>query len=197
MTAAKAAETVHVALGERSYDILIGPGLLDDAGLHVAAVLPGARAAIVTDGNVARHHLENVASSLTVNGIDSSVISLPAGEPTKRFEVLQEVVYKILDAKLERGDVVIALGGGVIGDLAGFAAAIVRRGMNFVLDADQPACPGRFVGRRQDRHQRPARQEPDRRLLPAAPRAGRHGGARHLAETRIPRPVMPRSSNTG
>jgi len=130
MTAA--AETVHVALGERSYDILIGPGLLETAGDHVSAVLPGTRAAIVTDENVAKHHLATVTGSLKKSGIDAAEIGLPAGEPTKRFEMLQDVVYKILDARLERGDVVIALGGGVIGDLAGFAAAIVRRGMQFV-----------------------------------------------------------------
>ncbi|MFZ2099372.1 MAG: 3-dehydroquinate synthase [Oricola sp.] len=126
------AETVNVALGDRSYDILIGPGLLADAGRHVAAVLPGARAAIVTDENVAAHHLATVRESLAGSSIGSTDIVLPAGEPTKRFEMLQEVVYKVLDARLERGDVVIALGGGVIGDLAGFAAAIVRRGMQFV-----------------------------------------------------------------
>jgi 3-dehydroquinate synthase len=102
-------------------------------------------------------------------------IVLPAGEPSKRFETLQDVVYRILDARLERGDAVIALGGGVIGDLAGFAAAVVRRGMQFVQMPTTPAGAGRFLGRRQDRHQRAARQEPDRRLLPAAPGARRHG----------------------
>ncbi len=130
MTAA--AETVHVALGERSYDILIGPGLLENAGDHVSTVLPGIRAAIVTDENVAKHHLATVTASLRKAGIEAAEIILPAGEPTKRFEMLQDVVYRILDARLERGDAVIALGGGVIGDLAGFAAAVVRRGMQFV-----------------------------------------------------------------
>ncbi|GAB4350725.1 MAG: 3-dehydroquinate synthase [Oricola sp.] len=132
MTAHHAAETVSVELGDRSYDILIGPGLLADAGRHVAAVLPGIRAAVVTDGNVARFHLATVLESLAGAGIEAVEIVVPAGEPSKRFETLQDVVYRILDAKLERGDAVIALGGGVIGDLAGFAAAIVRRGMQFV-----------------------------------------------------------------
>jgi 3-dehydroquinate synthase len=121
----------HVALGDRSYDILIGPGLLADAGDHVAAVLPGIRAAIVTDENVAKHHLATVMQALPGRHRGGEIV-LPAGEPTKRFEMLQDVVYRILDARLERGDAVIALGGGVIGDLAGFAAAIVRRGMQFV-----------------------------------------------------------------
>jgi len=132
MTATEAAETVRVELGDRSYDILIGPGLLADAGRHVAAVLPGIRAAVVTDENVARHHLPTVMQSLAGAGIEAVEIVVPAGEPSKRFDTLQDVVYRILDARLERGDAVIALGGGVIGDLAGFAAAIVRRGMQFV-----------------------------------------------------------------
>jgi 3-dehydroquinate synthase len=132
MTASDAAETVRVELGDRSYDILIGPGLLADAGKHVSAVLPNIRAAVVTDDNVARHHLPTVMKSLADAGIEAVEIVVPAGEPSKRFETLQDVVYRILDAKLERGDAVIALGGGVIGDLAGFAAAIVRRGMQFV-----------------------------------------------------------------
>ncbi|QKV20148.1 3-dehydroquinate synthase [Oricola thermophila] len=132
MTASDAAETVRVELGDRSYDILIGPGLLGDAGRHVSTVLPGIRAAIVTDDNVAQHHLETVRQSLADAGIETAEIVVPAGEPSKSFATLQEVVSRILDARLERGDAVIALGGGVIGDLAGFAAAIVRRGMNFV-----------------------------------------------------------------
>ena len=132
MNDANCAETVNVDLGDRSYDILIGPGLLEQSGRRIAETLPGVRAAIVTDENVAAHHLGTVRASLTDAGIDATDIVLPAGEPTKRFEMLQDVVYRILDARLERGDVVIALGGGVIGDLAGFAAAIVRRGMQFV-----------------------------------------------------------------
>jgi 3-dehydroquinate synthase len=99
---------------------------------HVSAVLPNIRAAVVTDENVARHHLPTVMKSLADAGIEAVEIVVPAGEPSKRFETLQDVVYRILDARLERGDAVIALGGGVIGDLAGFAAAIVRRGMQFV-----------------------------------------------------------------
>lgn len=125
-------ETVSVALGERSYDILIGPGVLAEAGRHVASVLPGVRAAVVTDENVARHHLDAVRDSLAGKGIEAATVTVAPGEKSKNFDTLQSVVNAILDARLERGDVVIALGGGVIGDLTGFAAAIVRRGMNFI-----------------------------------------------------------------
>jgi len=124
--------TVPVALGTRGYDILIGPGLIRAAGAEIAARLPGVRAAVVTDVNVGAHHLAPLVESLTAAGIASTTISLPAGEKTKSFAALEETVDGVLSARLERGDVVIALGGGVIGDLAGFASGIVRRGMNFV-----------------------------------------------------------------
>jgi len=123
---------VVVGLGERSYDILIGRGLVERAGAEIARRLPGVRAAIVTDNNLASTHLARLIDGLKGAGIGSTAIALPAGEKTKSFDALQEVVDGILEARLERGDVVIALGGGVIGDLSGFAAGIVRRGMNFV-----------------------------------------------------------------
>jgi len=129
---AETIEQVKVALGERGYDILIGAGLLERAGGAIAERLPGARAAIVTDENVAGRHLERLAASLEAAGIGATPLVLPPGEKTKSFTALQEVVDRVLAARLERRDVVIALGGGVIGDLAGFAAGIVRRGMNFV-----------------------------------------------------------------
>lgn len=123
---------VEVGLGERAYDILIGPGLVGRAGAEIGRRLPGVRAAIVTDENVGKQHLEVLKQGLEAGGIASSSIVLPAGEKTKNFAALQEVVDAVLAARLERGDVVIAFGGGVIGDLSGFAAGIVRRGMNFV-----------------------------------------------------------------
>ncbi|MER9875100.1 3-dehydroquinate synthase [Mesorhizobium sp. M0195] len=129
---ADATVTVEVGLGERAYDILIGPGLLSRAGAEISRRLPGTRAAVVTDENVARAHLAALAAGLASGGIQHAVITLPPGEKTKSFAHLEEVVDGVLAAKLERGDVVIALGGGVIGDLAGFAAGIARRGMNFV-----------------------------------------------------------------
>ncbi len=124
--------TVHVGLGDRAYDILIGPQLLERAGAELASRLPGARAAVVTDRNVAAAQLGRLVAGLAAGGVEALTVELPAGEQTKSFEALQEVVDRLLAARLERGDVVIALGGGVIGDLAGFAAGIVRRGMAFV-----------------------------------------------------------------
>lgn len=124
--------TVTVGLGARAYDILIGPGLVAGAGARVAASFPGARAAVVTDRNVAARHLAALEESLAGAGIASHAIVLDPGEKTKDFAHLEHVVDEILAARLERGDIVIALGGGVIGDLTGFAAAVVRRGMRFV-----------------------------------------------------------------
>ena len=124
--------TVHVALGERAYDILIGPNLIDDAGAILAEKFPGRRFGIVTDTEVAKAQLPRLVASLEFSGLTFSTITLPSGESTKSWEHLQTVVEGLLAAKLERNDLVIALGGGVIGDLAGFAASITRRGMDFV-----------------------------------------------------------------
>ncbi|KAA3446993.1 3-dehydroquinate synthase [Mesorhizobium sp. SARCC-RB16n] len=124
--------TVEVGLGDRAYDILIGSGLLSRAGTEISRRLPGTRAAVVTDENVAAAHLDTLKAGLEKGGIQHTVITMPPGEKTKNFAHLEAVVDGVLAARLERGDVVIALGGGVIGDLTGFAAGIVRRGMNFV-----------------------------------------------------------------
>ena len=123
---------VHVALGTRAYDILIGPSLLDDAGTILAEKFPGRRFGIVTDTEVARFQLPRLTASLDKSGLVHQTITVPAGESTKSWEHLQTVVEGLLAAKLERNDLVIALGGGVIGDLAGFAASITRRGMDFI-----------------------------------------------------------------
>lgn len=131
-TGGETRRTVRVELRERSYDILIGPGLIDAAGADIALRLPGLRAAVVTDETVAALHLDRLARSLASAGIDAATIVLPAGEPTKSFAHLQSTVEAVLAARLERGDAVIALGGGVVGDLAGFVAGIVRRGMRFI-----------------------------------------------------------------
>jgi 3-dehydroquinate synthase len=124
--------TVHVALGERAYDILIGPNLIGEAGAILAKKFPGRRYGIVTDDNVARAQLPRLLASLDASGLGHDVITVPAGEGTKNYAMLEKVVEGLLAARLERGDLVIALGGGVIGDLAGFAASITRRGMDFV-----------------------------------------------------------------
>jgi 3-dehydroquinate synthase len=122
---------VPVVLGERSYDILIGRGLLARAGEQLAA-LQARAAAIVTDENVDAAHGERLRTALGQAGIRAETIVVPAGEASKSFAELERVCDAILAARIERGDLVVALGGGVVGDLAGFAAAIVRRGVRLV-----------------------------------------------------------------
>ena len=124
--------SVRVDLAGRSYDILIGRGRIRETGEHLRQLCPGGRAAIVTDTNVAGCHLKALEAILSDSGIQSTSIILPSGETTKSFAALETVCDAVIAARLERGDAVIALGGGVIGDLAGFAAAIVRRGMRLV-----------------------------------------------------------------
>jgi 3-dehydroquinate synthase len=123
---------VDVALGERSYDIVIGRGTLPSLGQRIAALRPGARVAIVTDTTVARHHLAAAQAALTRGGIGCTVVTIPPGEASKSFAELERLCDALLAARLERRDLVIALGGGVVGDLAGFAAAVVRRGVDYV-----------------------------------------------------------------
>ena len=123
---------VKVALGERSYDIAIGRGLLASLGARIKALRPGAKAAIVTDAAVAQLHLAAAEAALAKAGIASAPITVPAGEGSKSYANLKRVCEQLIDARIERGDVVVALGGGVIGDLAGFAAAITRRGLDYV-----------------------------------------------------------------
>ncbi|SCX98721.1 3-dehydroquinate synthase [Paracoccus tibetensis] len=127
-----APQTVHVPLGARAYDVRIGPGLIADAATHVAPLLARPRVVIVTDEAVARLHLPALEAALAASGITSAALTLPAGEATKSWAHLQQVVEWLLEQKVERRDVVLALGGGVIGDLVGFASAILRRGVRFV-----------------------------------------------------------------
>jgi shikimate kinase / 3-dehydroquinate synthase len=123
---------ITVALGARSYAIVIGPGLLAKAGDYIGRLAPGASCAIVTDENVARLHLPALECALGEASIRHARVVVPAGERSKSFAAYAELCDALLAARLERGDVVVALGGGVIGDLAGFAAATVRRGMRLV-----------------------------------------------------------------
>jgi 3-dehydroquinate synthase len=123
---------VDVALGDRAYDIVIGRGVLTSLGSRVAKLRPGARAAIVTDEFVATHWLRRTEASLLDAGITTSRIIVDEGEVSKSYEGLEFVCEELIAAKVERNDLVIALGGGVVGDLAGFAAAILRRGVDFV-----------------------------------------------------------------
>ena len=124
--------TVKVALGDRSYDIVIGRGLIASLGARIAALRPGAKAAVVTDENVARHHLAAAEAALAGAGVPASRVTVPVGEGSKSFRMFEQVCEAIIAARIERGDLVIALGGGVIGDLAGFAASAVRRGIDYV-----------------------------------------------------------------
>lgn len=122
---------VPVALGDRSYEILIGQGLIASAGSRIAEL--GARnVGVVTDENLAALHLDRLMTSLSDTGLKPYPIVMPAGEATKSFAHVEAVSNGLLDARIERGDVVVAFGGGVIGDLAGFAAAILRRGVRVV-----------------------------------------------------------------
>jgi 3-dehydroquinate synthase len=123
---------VDVALGARSYDIVIGRGTLASLGERIATLRPGAKAAIVTDTNVARHHLAAARNALDQAGIAAAVVTVAPGEGTKSFPGFEAVCEALIAARIERGDLVVALGGGVVGDLAGFAAATVRRGLEYV-----------------------------------------------------------------
>lgn len=125
-------QTVHVELGARSYPIVIASGLIEAAGEYLSKLRPGARCAIITDENVDACHGGPLRASLERSHIDHVTLAVPPGEGSKSFAMLERVVGFILEARLERTDLVIALGGGVVGDLAGFAAAICRRGMDFV-----------------------------------------------------------------
>ncbi|MDA9496142.1 3-dehydroquinate synthase [Bradyrhizobium sp. CCBAU 11357] len=123
---------VGVALENRAYDIVIGRGVLASLGERIAALRPGVRTAIVTDRTVAKHWLEPTEASLAAAGIPTSRIVVEEGEISKTYAGLEKVSEALIAAKIERNDLVIALGGGVVGDLAGFAAAILRRGVDFV-----------------------------------------------------------------
>ena len=123
---------VPVNLPGRAYEILIGPGVMDQAGARIAAMTKRRHVAIITDATVAGLHLKSLQAILSDAGLTSDALVLPAGESTKNWEQLQVSTEWLLSQKVERGDVVVAFGGGVIGDLAGFAAAIMRRGVRFV-----------------------------------------------------------------
>lgn len=124
--------TVHVPLGERAYDVVIGPGLLAQAGERIKPLLKRPQVAVLTDENVAEKHLDALRAGLAAAGVEMTALALPPGEATKGWPQFTRSVEWLLEQKVERGDVVVAFGGGVIGDLAGFAAAVLRRGVRFV-----------------------------------------------------------------
>jgi 3-dehydroquinate synthase len=127
-----ATETVHLDLGARSYDIVVGERLLAEAGQRLAPKLESPRAVIITDANVAPLYLAGVARALRDHGVACDEVVLPPGEQTKDFKHLEELLERLLAANPERGTTLVALGGGVIGDIVGFAASILLRGVDYV-----------------------------------------------------------------
>ena len=123
---------VKVELGSRSYEILIGPDLIATAGDHLQSVLRRPRVAIVTDATVATLHLDRFRASLDAAGIRHDAVILPPGEATKELRQLSDLLDRLLDLRVDRNTTLVALGGGVIGDIGGFAASIVLRGIDFV-----------------------------------------------------------------
>ncbi|MCF6304481.1 MAG: 3-dehydroquinate synthase [Rhodobacteraceae bacterium] len=125
-------ESLSVNLPERSYDIKIGPGLLAQSGALIAPFLNQKRVFVLTDETVAALHLDALRDGLQAQGIKMQALALPAGEKTKGWAGLEKAVEWLIEQRVERSDMVVAFGGGVIGDLAGFAAAILRRGVEFI-----------------------------------------------------------------
>lgn len=125
-------ESVRVTLGERGYDVLIGSGLLREAGHHVASRLPGRSAVVVTDRTIAPLYLDAAMGALREAGFDCSDLVVAPGEGSKDFSTLGTVLENLLGRGIERTTILVALGGGVVGDLAGFAASVLLRGVPFV-----------------------------------------------------------------
>ena len=123
---------VPVALGSRSYEVRIGTGLIEGMGREILPLLKRRKVAVVTDETVAAQHLMRLAKSLAAEGIAMTALALPPGEGTKGWDQFTRCVEWLLEQKIERRDVVVAFGGGVVGDLVGFAAAVLRRGVRFV-----------------------------------------------------------------
>jgi 3-dehydroquinate synthase len=125
-------EALRVDLAGRPYDILVGPGLLATAGERIRPLMTGRRAVVVTDANVAHHHLAPVRQSLAAAGIAERAVVLEPGEASKSWDGYRRLCEEILAGGIDRGTMIVALGGGVVGDLAGFAAATLLRGVDYV-----------------------------------------------------------------
>lgn len=123
---------INVALGERSYDIIIGCKLLDEAGILIKPAIRGERIIIITDQNVAPLYLNTLKLSAEKEGIKVKEIILPAGEQTKSISYFEKLIDQILALKIDRKVALVALGGGVIGDLTGYVAASILRGIDFI-----------------------------------------------------------------
>jgi len=124
--------TVHVDLADRAYQVVVESGLLSQAGKHIAPMELGKRAALITDSNVDPHHGDALMNSLVASGIEVTRHVVPAGESSKCFEQLGSLSSQLAEARHDRSSFIVALGGGVIGDLAGFVAASFFRGIPFV-----------------------------------------------------------------
>ncbi len=127
-----ALDVVKVALGTRSYEVRIAPGLIGQAGVQIAPLLRRKKVAVITDETVAATHLMALAASLESQGIAMTALAIPPGEGSKGWPQFERCVEWLLEQKIERRDVVVAFGGGVVGDLVGFACAVLRRGVRFV-----------------------------------------------------------------
>ncbi len=125
-------ETISVSLGARAYQVIVGVNALGEGIHHMRALMKRARSFIVSDETVAFHHMPALQAALATAGIEADYLVLPPGEGTKNFAHLEQVCRAMLAARIERGDMVIALGGGVIGDLVGLASGLVRRGVDYV-----------------------------------------------------------------
>ena len=124
--------TLAIDLGPRSYDIVVGEGVLANAGDRIAPIVKDARAFIVTDANVSVHHLHTLETSLDAANVQHKTFVVTPGEATKSFEALEQLLETLLENQPDRHTVLIALGGGVIGDLTGFAASVLLRGVRFI-----------------------------------------------------------------
>jgi 3-dehydroquinate synthase len=162
---------ISVDLAGRPYEVRVAAGLLADLPQQCSPRLRKRRVPVVTDANVYAAWGQTVEHALHEGGHEAAWRILPPGEPSKSWEQLAATTDWLLAEEVERGDCILALGGGVIGDLTGFAAAVLKRGCQ-------------FIRWRQDCDQHASGQEPGRRVSPARAGAGRSGGARHFARAR-------------
>ncbi len=182
-----ATERLRVELAERSYEIAVGPGLIAGAGPEILPLMRRRQAVVVTDENVAARYLAPLRASLEAAGIAHHAVVLPPGEETKSLDHFGRLAEEILGFGVERGTMLVALGGGVVGDLTGFAAATLLRGVDFVqLPTTLLAQVDSSVGGKTAINMR-AGQESDRRLLPATPGARRYGKPGEPAASRAAR----------
>ena len=125
-------QTVSVGLGERSYDIRVGPGLIENAGQEIKPLIRGSKVFVITDSTVSRYWLDPLTRSLDASDIAVTTATVPPGESSKSFDHFEHVCCHMLEDGVDRRTAVVALGGGVVGDLAGYCAASVLRGLDFI-----------------------------------------------------------------